>query len=159
MAKTVLTLDDEPDDDFTLIAIVAQIDSYRLAFEINRQLQLNLQRARKDYDVKIDEEMAYFDIYEKENEADDEFFYLINAIGHKTITEEAAGKPDLFGPVDREKAILVPELNKVDYLLKFKTLRFSEQTILRKLKLLSAITLSYIVTDHKIITHKNLIFN
>ena len=102
--------------------------------------------------------MAFFDIYEKENEADDEYFYLIRTIGQNEIQDAPPENLNLFGQSEEKRAVLIPALKKVDYLLKFKTPKVSADEILRKLKIIPPVALAYMVEDPAIISHKNLIF-
>jgi hypothetical protein len=99
-----------------------------------------------------------FDIYEKENEADDEYFYLIRTIGQNEIQDAPPENLNLFGQSEEKRAVLIPALKKVDYLLKFKTPKVSADENLRKLKIIPPVALAYMVEDPAIISHKNLIF-
>ena len=97
MSKTILKVDTEEEFDFLLIGIVCQHKDYRLCFELNRKLELNLTR-QNDYEVSISKRMhpAMFSFFKFENEEQD-FFYVF----------ENKGK----------HAMLVPEHKQIDYFL------------------------------------------
>ena len=110
MAKTVLKFDTDEEFDFVLIGIVCQHKDYRLCYELNRQLEINLVR-EKDYEVSVARRMnpALFSFFKYENDEQD-FYYVF----------ENKGK----------HAMLIPEQKQIDYFLmireSFKRLNISD---------------------------------
>jgi hypothetical protein len=100
MAKTILKFDAEEEFDFLLIGIVCQHKDYRLCYELNRKLELNLIR-EKDYEVNISRRMnpALFSFFKFENDEQDMFYVFENKGKH---------------------ALLVPEQKQIDYFLMIK---------------------------------------
>ena len=144
-----------PDDlvnDYTLIAIHSNIEPYKLAFEINQKLKIQLKRC--SYDVSFDGNNSIFDLYKHTSETYNTKLYLIlnKALGEKKIKDQL-----LFENLS-ESSFLIPELKKVEYLLKIEGGGFNIQNLLSKLNELDSIISCYKVKIKTTKSKYNLIF-
>ena len=98
MAKQVLRLDDcDQQYDFILIGIICQHKDYRLCYEINRRLEINLAKC-EDYELtlKARKTVSAFTRFRYKNSHRDEFVLLSNK---------------------GSRGVLLPEQPQLDYLL------------------------------------------
>ena len=81
MAKKLITLQFEEDYDFLLLGIFCAYRDYKLCFEINRQLEVSMER-RSDLELKMEKKgsSSLFSIFSCNN-TDDENYFIINNKG------------------------------------------------------------------------------
>ncbi len=157
-----LVLDTITDDDYELIAIHCSLPSYRLAFLLNKHLDLKLFRKNKDINFEYDDVIANFPLYQY----DDHFQYntynlLGNTFKTKTISEKSV--PEGLFATSEDRYItkyLIPELKNVDYFLKIETesSTFSSKPILTHMLTVSQIITAYRVEHTELKSKNNLIF-
>ena len=128
---------DDLENDYTLIAIHSNTDPYKLAFEINQKLKIQLKRC--SYDVCFDGNNSMFDLYKHISETYNTKLYLIL---NKSISEKKVKDQLLFDNLS-ESFFLIPELKKVEYLLKIEGGGFNIKNLLRKLNELDSIISCY----------------
>lgn len=159
MALHKLQVDDFYDDSYKLIAIHCGLDDYRLAYLLNKYLELKLKRKEQDLDLKYLE--SAYSIFEWDNE---EGYVLWNLISNVCKKEEdsLSSTGTLFN--DTEKVLktshLIPEYKKVDYFIKIsdEIQNVDEKLILNKLQAIPQIITSYTVNPLKIKSKDHLIF-
>ncbi|NRR91300.1 IPExxxVDY family protein [Winogradskyella undariae] len=159
MALHKLQVDDFYDDSYTLIAIHCRLEDYRLAYLLNKHLELRLERKDQDVDFKYLE--SSYSIFEWDNETE---YVLWNLISNVCKKEEDSllSSGTLFD--DNEKVLktfyLISEYKKVDFFLKIseESHNFDENSILSKLKSIPQIITSYTVDPLKIKSKDHLIF-
>lgn len=159
MALHKLQVDDFYDDSYKLIAIHCRLEDYRLAYLLNKHLELKLVRKDKDIDFKYLE--SSYSIFEWDNETEYTLWNLVSNICKKEeVSLYSTGT--LFS--DSEKVLktfhLIPECKKVDYFIKIsdEIRNVDENLILSKLQAISQIITSYTVDPLKIKSKDNLIF-
>ena len=128
---------DDLENDYTLIAIHSNTEPYKLAFEINQKLKIQLKRC--SYDVSFDGNSSMFDLYKHISETYNTKLYLIL---NKSISEKKIKDQLLFENLS-ESFFLIPELKKVEYLLKIEGGGFNIQNLLKKLNELDSIISCY----------------
>ena len=128
---------DDLENDYTLIAIHSNTDPYKLAFEINQKLKIQLKRCRCD--VTFDGNNSMFDLYKHISETYNTKLYLIS---NKSISEKKINDQLLFQNLS-ESFFLIPELKKVEFLLKIEGGGFNIQNLLKKLNELDSIISCY----------------
>lgn len=111
-------LDEINTDNYTLIGIYSSYENYRLAFFLNDLLGWRFERLPMDLDFQFKKAFVQFPIFKSkyyENEVD---IYLINNRVKKK--EEKRVSTGLFDqPLEKTNVYkLLPELDKLDYLLK-----------------------------------------
>src|SRR5690606_2027501 len=106
------------EDEFILIAIHGNIEDYKLAFLINRHLNLNLKRKGKDLDFFNKDGHIAFSVFEYQDIEREDTFCLISNIC-KSVTEKITSAGSLFETSNIEKThFLIPELKTTEYFLK-----------------------------------------
>jgi len=159
MALHKLQVDDFYDDCYKLIAIHCRLEDYRLAYLLNKHLELKLERKDKDIDFKYLE--SSYSIFEWDNKTE---YVLWNLISNVCKKEEDSlySTGTLFN--SNEKVLktfhLISEYKKVDYFIKIsdEIQNVDEKEILNKLQAIPQIITSYTVNPLKIKSKDHLIF-
>ena len=128
---------DDLENDYTLIAIHSNTEPYKLAFEINQKLKIQLKRC--SYDVSFDGNSSMFDLYKHISETYNTKLYLIL---NKSISEKKIKDQLLFENLS-ESFFLIPELKKVEFLIKIEGGGFNIQNLLKKLNELDSVISCY----------------
>ena len=161
MGMHKLILDDAIGYDFDLIALHCSLEAYQTAFLLNKHLNLKLTRAREDLSVSFKEICAYFPIYHYEDEQKCIFYDLISN-RNRSKTQSTLTKDGLFGTdITAEMNVrLLPELKKVDFLLKVSEdgCAFAKANTLAVLHKIPQIVTAYAVNIDQLKTKENLIF-
>ncbi|WP_179333845.1 IPExxxVDY family protein [Winogradskyella costae] len=159
MALHKLQVDDFYDDSYKLIAIHCRVEDYRLAYLLNKHLELKLERKDADIDFKYLE--SSYSIFEWDNETEYVMWNLISNVCKKE-EDSLHSSGTLFN--ETEKVLktfhLIPEYKKVDYFIKIsdEIQNVDENLILNKLKAIPQIITSYTVDPLQIRSKDHLIF-
>ena len=159
MALHKLQVDDFYDDSYKLIAIHCRVEDYRLAYLLNKHLELKLERKDADIDFKYLE--SSYSIFEWDNETEYVMWNLISNVCKKE-EDSLHSSGTLFN--ETEKVLktfhLIPEYKKVDYFIKIsdEIQNVDEYLILNKLKAIPQIITSYTVDPLQIRSKDHLIF-
>lgn len=159
MALHKLQVDDFYNDSYILIAIHCRLEDYRLAYLLNKHLELKLERKEKDIDFKYLE--SSYSIFEWDNETEYVFWNLVSNVCKKE-EDSLYSTGTLFET--NEKVLktfhLISEHKKVDYFIKIsdEIQNVDEQHILSKLQAIPQIITSYTVDPLKIKSKDHLIF-
>ncbi|WP_179353128.1 IPExxxVDY family protein [Winogradskyella vidalii] len=159
MALHKLQVDDFYDDSYKLIAIHTRLEDYRLAYLLNKHLELKLERKEHDIDFKYLE--SSYSIFEWHNETEYVFWNLISNVCKKE-QDSLYSSGTLFG--NNEKVLktfhLISEYKKVDYFIKIsdEIQCVDDNYILTKLQSIPQIITSYTVDPLKIKSKDHLIF-
>ncbi|MHA7056839.1 IPExxxVDY family protein [Aquimarina sp. M1] len=161
MAIQRLVLDTIMDDDYDLIAIHCSLASYRLAFALNKYINLRLFRKKNDVKFEYDSYSANFPLFQYQ----DHFEYnTYSLLGNKYRTKiQTAAVADLFASESEDNYVtkhLIPELRNVDYFLKIEaeTSQFSSKSLTAKLLTIPQIITAYVVDYTQLKSKNNLIF-
>ncbi|WP_299128521.1 IPExxxVDY family protein [uncultured Winogradskyella sp.] len=158
MALHKILLDDFNDDSYKLIAVHCGLKDYRLAYLLNKQLELNL--ARKANDLDFEYLKATYSIFEWNNTSQYVTWNLISNVCKKE--EDSLYSVGLFQ--NNEKGLktfnLVPEHKKVDYFIKIsdEIQHVNEQLILNRLQTIPQIVTSYSINPSELKSKNHLIF-
>lgn len=163
MANYKLILDDDFRDEFALIAIHCGIEAYKMAYLINNHLHLKLKRKRVDLDFSKDGLEITFPWFEFE----DEIAYVsYDLIANKCKTERArtVASGGLFGNTKADEIIteyLLPEVRKVDYLLKitYEDSKIPIRKLILNLNEINEIISAYELSPDQLKSKNNLIFD
>lgn len=109
-----VNINDFSNDDYTLIGIHTTLNDYRLAYLLNKHLQVNFRRANYDLDFFQKNVESSYIVYEYINTKLDQDWFLISNVFKYTLETESIS---LFGQSD-STSFLIPEKKKVDFFLK-----------------------------------------
>ena len=159
MALHKLLVDEFYDDAYKLIAIHCRLEDYRLAYLLNQNLDLKLERKAEDLDFKYLE--SSYSIFEWNNIAEYVTWNLVSNVCKKE--EEALYSSGTLFETN-EKVLktfhLISEYSKVDYFIKIsdEIQSVNEKMILSKLQSIPQIITSYTLDPIKIKSKDHLIF-
>ncbi len=157
-----LVLDDIADPPFKLIALHCSVEEYKLAYLLNKHLDLRLARARNDIDYQVKSVRVHFALYTYHDRPNYSSYYLIS---NSSMGENRSSAPigSLFGEEELalDRTFLLPEFKKVDYFLKIEeeSGSFSERKILNAIKEIPQIATAYLIEEDQIKSKENLIFD
>ena len=163
MGVVKLTLDDFfEDEQFTVIAIHCVIEQYRLAYLINKHLNISLKRTNKD--VVQEELNTCYDLFEFSDSAKDVTFNLVGNSCKVKIEKATNAISNLFSQETNTNEVfsyLIPELKKVAYFLKIDTEFGSakKQLTINKILEIPQVITAYNVDSTTLKSKNNLIFN
>ncbi|WP_047548847.1 IPExxxVDY family protein [Psychroserpens sp. Hel_I_66] len=160
MALHKLLVDDFYDASYSLIAIHCRLEDFRLAYLLNKYLDLKLQRKLQDLDYNYFD--ASFSIYEWENKKLDTVWNLVSNICKKDeATLQSSGSLFENSTTVTRTVNLLPELKTVDYLIKVSNEQrnFNEKIILNRIQSIPQVITTYSVDIEKIKSKDHLIFN
>lgn len=109
-----VNINDFSNDDYTLIGVHTTLNDYRLAYLLNKHLQVNFRRANYDLDFFQKNIESSYVVYEYTNTKLDQDWFLISNVFKYTLEAESIS---LFGQSD-STSYLIPEKKKVDFFLK-----------------------------------------
>ncbi|MFD0977339.1 IPExxxVDY family protein [Salinimicrobium gaetbulicola] len=157
-----LVLDEVFEESYKLIAIHCSVEEYKLAFLLNKYLNLKLARSRKDIDFQIEGMRILFALYTYEDQLKYCTFSLVSNVS-KAEFKSNANSNSLFGIKETtfKKSYLLPEFKKVDFFLKIEEEieGVSEKLLLEKIKEIPQVSLAYSIEAHQIKSKENLIFD
>ncbi|RDK88400.1 IPExxxVDY family protein [Marinirhabdus gelatinilytica] len=163
MAHHKLILDDELDDEFSLIAIHCSEEAYKMAYLLNKNVQLHLHRRRRDLDFSKEGLAITFPLFDFEDQKQYTTYHLV-ANKCKTVAAHTVATGGLFGEQAQEEIMtkyLLAEFKKVDYFLKI-TSEY-ETTPLKKLLMqlneIDQVISAFIVDVSEVKSRENLIFD
>lgn len=160
MAMHKLLVDDFYDDSFLLLAVHCRLEDYRLAFILNKHLELRL--VRKEQDLDYNYFAASYAIYEWEDSKLDTVWNLVaNSCKRQENSIQSSGSLFENQLVITKTNYLVPELKKAEFLIKIsnENQRLDEKKILKTIQAIPQIITVYSADLDKIRSKEHLIFN
>lgn len=160
MALHKLLVDDFDVEAYSLFAIHCTLEDYRVAYLLNKQLQINLQRKANDLDVHYNS--SSFSIYEWEDKNQRMIWNLVSNVCKKE-EESMVSSGSLFETQNKilRTHNLIPEYKKVNYLLKIDNDGnfINERAIVQKIQDISQIAAVFSIDVSQLKSKDNLIFN
>ena len=149
----VLTL--ELEDDYALIGVHSTEEDYRLAYLLNKHLNMHLMRFHDALDFEDSE--AQFPLFEYKDEKKYLNYYLINNTHLRFVDQE--NSESLFGG-NYTMSYLVPEKKNVDYFLKIEGSpdELFEESLAADLKQIDQVITAYPIDPESLKSKNNLIF-
>ena len=158
MALHKLLVDEFYDDTYKLIAIHCGLEDYRLAYLLNRSLDLNLTRKSEDLDLEYLK--SSYSIFEWNNTSQYITWNLISNVCKKE--EDSLYSTGLFQTNQSvlKTFNLVPEYKRVDFFIKIseEIQNVNEKVILNRLQNIPQIVTSYSVNPSELKSKDHLIF-
>ena len=143
-----LDLDDFIECDFELLAIHSTLASYRMAYLLNRVLDVNFKNVDK---------LHNFDFFEYEDVNNQILWNLIANKGY--LKEESMeNTATLFSTTAKTRAYLIPEYKKVDFFIKIEKGTFDVQNIMTKINTIPQIITTFAIDFESLKSKNNLIF-
>jgi len=163
MAIQRLILDTIADDDYDLIAIHCSLASYRLAFALNKYMDLRLFRTKQDIRFEYDAYSANFALFQYQDHFQYNTYSLLGNKFRTKIESDTTASEGLFAAAKEDHfatKYLIPELKNVDYFLKIEaeTTQFSSKSLTARLLALPQIITAYVVEYTQLKSKNNLIF-
>ncbi len=149
------------DDDYELIAIHCSLASYRVAFLLNKHLDLQLFRKKEDINFEYNDLVANFPLYQYYDRFQYNTYSLFGNKFKTQIAPKSLVSEGLFTPEDAfTTKYLIPELKTIDYFLKIEaeTSQFSSKSLLTQILAISQIITAYTVEYTTLKSKNNLIF-
>nr|WP_317631207.1 IPExxxVDY family protein [uncultured Flavobacterium sp.] len=117
MAVSILEIDDFESEDFNLIAIHSSLEDYKLAYLINRTIDITLQKSLKPLVLTKFDFQTTFEIFKFDDEENKTFWSLIHNRSYQTkvtyISEVEFNEVKIYSDIQ-----LIPEYQNVDYFIK-----------------------------------------
>ena len=162
MAIHKLLIDDFVTIDYGLIAIHSSLEDHRLAYFINRELSILLEKSPNDIWVTINEGESCFSRFIFEDPGNDSAWNLIQNRNRITGTQSNT-TTSLFEDTELQvetSVFLMPELKTVDYVLKIENMpsSFEADEVAEKLLGIKQIATAYVIDHKKLKSKNNLIF-
>jgi hypothetical protein len=143
--------------DYELIAIHTAIEDYRLAYFLNKILNIKLSKNNLKIEIKTPEGKGTFNHYFYDDTNTDIQWSLVE--NKSSIASVKTKSKSLFE--DTELSVfLLPEFKKADYLLKIENVDayFKPEECIHKIESISQIIKSYTLNQNKLKSKNNLIF-
>ena len=163
MAHYKLLLEDDHNDYYSLISIHCSEEPYKLAYQLNRHLSLQLKRKSLDLDYSNKGLEVTFPIFEFKNYFNHSIYNLVanKCYSHTAKVHSSGG---LFDEIDSEKTVttyLLPEFKTVDFILKIQDdyEKVSIKNLVSKISEIEQVISAYQVENNKIKSKSNLIFD
>ena len=160
MALHKLFVDDFEEEPFTLLAIHCTLQDFRMAYLLNKHLNIGLSRKSQDLDFEYTE--ASYSIYEwSDTEQLIDWFLVSNICKKEENTLTSSGS--LFDSANKVLRThnLVSEYKNVNYLLKIENEGhlFNEKAVINKIQEIPQVVTAYSIDVSQIKLKENLIFN
>ena len=160
MAVRKLSLSEFDAIDYDLIAIHTSLEDYRLAYFINKQLPILLNKSPDVVEFKTIKGTASFSKFSYEVEDTDEQWTLIEN-KDELLELQSTTPANLFSEKKETITTIVyflPELKKVNYFLKIESTFVKIQEVVTKINSISQVATAYVVEVENLKSKNNLIF-
>ena len=151
---------DDVEEDYHLLAIHCSLEEYKLAFFLNRHLQIRLKRARTDLDFNHGSVQALYPLYSfKEPEKYRTYYLIKNQFKGPVKKVVSSGSLFVEEEVSPQVTYLIPEYREVDYFIKIEEdmNAVRAQEILNKIASIPNIVTTYSVDPNQLKSKNNLI--
>ncbi len=162
MAVHKLYIEDFEEEDYHIIAIHTSLEDYRLAYFLNRDIEIRLYKSNCDIQTQVKQGKTSFSRFTYE---DTDNIVTWNLVQNKNEVKGSREGiiTDLFSNSNTSfssLAYLLPEYKKVDFFLKIENAEngIDINDIVSKINNIDGITMVYAVDKNKIKSKNNLIF-
>ena len=144
------------EDSIYLIGISSALDNYQLVYKLNKQLNLNFIRSKKDIDLP--KQKAYYSHFIAKNKSKEIIYDFFSNKFKKISSPDKLNKLDLFNSPFSKEVYLLEEYKEADYFLKSTDQKY-HQEIINSIRNIPQISIIYNVNSIEIKDKENLIFN
>lgn len=133
MVTHALNINELPTNDYTLIGIHTTLSEYKLAYLLNKYLDIKFSKATDDLDFTQNNSISFYALYEyKSTELEHNWFLIANT-----------NKPDSkietnISNINNSLTYLIPEKKKIDYFLKIEN-SFDTDAVFEKIQIINKI--------------------
>lgn len=148
----------EIEEEVCLIALYSSLEVFRIAYQINRVLNISLKREERDIDFRSNGNLTFYPWYHYKDDKALLDFYLV---GNKSSTTPAKLVSEgglLFEENKVYNTYLIPERKRVDYFLKIEG-TLNTEPFIKSLKQIKRISAVFPVSTKGLKSYTNLIFD
>lgn len=157
MAVHKILIDDFNSTNYELIGIHSSAEDFRLAYFLNKELELHFEKQSHNIELKTKTGKSNFSHFIYENEQDDICWHLVSNKSEETFQPE-----EQYGIFDSVSTTyyLIPEFKKIDFLLKIENVdhTFDIESIKQTISIIPLISMLYTIDQNKLKSKNNLIF-
>lgn len=156
-----LVLDEVFEQPYKLFAIHSSVEEYKLAYLLNKHLNLKLARTPKDVDLHKGSENAFFAHFYYEDLQKYCTYHLVSNVAREEEMSGSGGESLFFGEqLAVKKSFLLPEFKQVDYLVKIEDEldAVSEKILTSRIMEIPQVSTAYAFDLDRIKSKENLIF-
>ncbi|SOC79222.1 hypothetical protein SAMN06296241_0742 [Salinimicrobium sediminis] len=157
-----LVLDEVFEQPYKLIAIHSSVEDYKLAYLLNKHLNLRLARSPKDIDLHMENDHVLFAHFFYEVQQKYCSYHLVSNITRRETMSGSGEDSLLFGEhLAVKKSYLLPEFKQVDFLVKIEDEldAVSEKLVISRILEIQQVSTAYAIDFDRIKTKENLIFD
>ena len=157
-----LVLDEVFEQPYKLIAIHSSVEDYKLAYLLNKHLNLRLARSPKDIDLHMENDHVLFAHFFYEDQQKYCSYHLVSNITRRETMSGSGEDSLLFGEhLAVKKSYLLPEFKQVDFLVKIEDEMdtVSEKLVISRILEIQQVSTAYAIDFDRIKTKENLIFD
>ena len=143
------------DDPIYLIGINSTLESYKLAFKLNKELNLNFVRSNKDIDLP--KEKAYYNHFVSKNNSKEILYDFFSNKFQKIIFPNNVSSLNLFDYPFSKEVYLLKEFKEADYFIKSLDQK-DHYEIINNIRKIPEISIIYNLNSNEIRNKENLIF-
>ncbi len=157
-----LVLDEVFEQPYKLIAIHSSVEDYKLAYLLNKHLNLRLARSPKDIDLHMENDHVLFAHFYYEDQQKYCSYHLVSNITRRETMSGSGEDSLLFGEhLAVKKSYLLPEFKQVDFLVKIEDEMdaVSEKLVISRILEIQQVSTAYAIDFDRIKTKENLIFD
>lgn len=157
-----LVLDEVFEQPYKLLAIHSSVEEYKLAYLLNKHLDLRLARSPHDLDLHAGAENIHFAHFVYEDQQKYCRYHLVTNIARR---EELSGSGEnslFFGEqMAVKKSYLLPEFKQVDFFVKIEDEldSINDRLLISRILEIPQISTAYAIDFDRIKTKENLIFD
>ena len=137
---------------YVLIAIHCNNELFKLAFELNRRLKIQLKKLNSD--LAFEDKGPVFESFKHESELYNTKIHLLSNV---STGQSLSDKNLLFNNYSVSR-FLIPELKKAEYLLKIEGGGFNISNLIEKVNKIPMVVSAYMTETNKLKSKYNLIF-
>lgn len=157
-----LVLDEVFEQPYKLIAIHSSVEDFKLAYLLNKHLNLRLARTPKDIDLHMEAEHVLFAHFIYEDQQKYCTYHLVSNISRREAMSGSGEDSLFFGEqMAVKKSYLLPELKQVEFLVKIEDEldAVSEKLLISRILEIQQVSTAYAIDFDRIKTKENLIFD
>jgi len=163
MANHKLILEDDYQEEFSLIAIHCSEEPFKIAYMLNKHVPLHLKRKSLDLDFSNNGLEVTFPIFEYEDELTYNLYNLVSNKS-KSLSAKVQSSGSLFDSIISEKTVttyLLKEFKNVDYFLKIHSdyEKVPTRNLINAINEIEQVISAYLINKDTIKSKNNLIFN